>query len=682
MIDYLKAKTNLISMLGKGKSLSEKLGFQTSADRFAEMSEAVQKKQLTVVTVGEMRRGKSSMLNALLGEKNLFPVDISVCTNVVTIVRYGETEHIEALMTRYDDQGTPQHYSETLTRDEIVNYVSEKGNPNNHKNVELLEITVPNPLLKNGVVFVDTPGVGSLNIAHAEVTFGFLPNADLLLFTTDAVNGMTKAEITFLKQSYEHCRNILFPVTKMDLNTDYAAIMEDNREKIARTLSLKPEEICMVAVNSNAKLRYLDTGKEMFYETSNYKVFEKLIFSTIAKKRAEIILLPFVEQMRKELYDMSKSIAMQHQVLSGDSAKLASLTKELEKQTKQFEERRQDNAEWRSNLTLFCQKLQNEAGGMLKQQQVELDSFLTALQEKHGVKLAEEKVYTQVFNEVNARVVQGLFKVRDYIRENVDEQMARLNTELGLTLDVCDEALESVQFTPSAAPEVHFPKRKAGDALMASGRTIGADTMAGSRIGMIAGGVIGAGLFLLAGPAALAAEAGMTVATAAISTIVGGGAIGTGLGSTLGGVRGFVSSIRNRKAPDVPVVLKAIRTHIQSTYVQLGTVINNLFVDLRSEIMKSFEAQIKAKENSIRETIDQLAESIKLGKTEMPKKLEELKKKNAALTQSIDAVDKFHDLLMETAEATGEQLVQQAKEKPAPEAAQPAAEMAYDFLDD
>jgi len=419
----------------------------------------------------------------------------------------------------------------------------------------------------------------------------------------------------------------------------------------------------------------------MFYELSNYKVFENLIFSTIAQKRAEIILLPFVDQMRKELYDMSKSIAMQHQVMSGDSAKLASLAKELEKQTHLLEEKRQDNAEWRANLSVFCPKLQNEAGGMLKQQQVELDSFISALSEKHGVKLAEEKVYTQVFNEVNARMVQGLFKVRDYIRENVSAEVEKINDDLGLTLDVCDEALQGIQFTPDTAPEVQFPKRKTSDALMASGRTIGMDTMAGGRIGMIAGGVLMAGLFLIAGPAAMAAELGMTVGSAAMSAVVAGGALGTGAGSALGGVRGFVSSIKNRKAPDVPVVLKAIRTHIQSGYVQLGTVVNNLFVDLRSELLKTFEDQIKSKENSIRETITQLSDSIKLGKSELPKKLEELKKKNAALTQSIDSVDKFRDLVVETAQTSGEELVKQAAEKPESQPEEPAAPVQYDFLD-
>ena len=298
-----------------------------------------------------------------------------------------------------------------------------------------------------------------------------------------------------------------------------------------------------------------------------------------------------------------------------------------------------------------------------------------------SAKLTEEKVYTQIFNELNVRMVQGLFTVRDFIRESTEAQIARLNTELGLHLDVCDEALEGIAFTPSQAPEVHFPKRRLGDSLMSGGRTIGMDTMAGGRIGMIAGGVLMAGLFLAAGPAAMAVELGTTVGSAALTVIAGGGAIGTGVGSALGGVRGFVSSIKNRKAPDVPVVLKALRTHIQTAYVQLGTVISNLFVDLRSELLKSFEEQIKSKENSIRETISQLNDSIKLNKEELPRKLEELKRKNAALTQSIDAVDKFRDRITETAELSGQELANQAKAQPAlePETAEPAP--SYDFLD-
>ena len=62
-------------------------------------------------------------------------------------------------------------------------------------------------------MFVDTPGVGSLNISHAEATYGFLPNADLLLFVSDTNAGFTETELNFLKRGYQYCKNVIFPLT-------------------------------------------------------------------------------------------------------------------------------------------------------------------------------------------------------------------------------------------------------------------------------------------------------------------------------------------------------------------------------------------------------------------------------------------------------------------------------------
>ena len=85
------------ALLQESAALSDKLGFEAAAQTIRGQLEAQAQNKLTVVAAGEARRGKSSLLNALLNEKTpLFPVDVNVCTNVVTVVQYGEAESIEA----------------------------------------------------------------------------------------------------------------------------------------------------------------------------------------------------------------------------------------------------------------------------------------------------------------------------------------------------------------------------------------------------------------------------------------------------------------------------------------------------------------------------------------------------------------------------------------------------------
>ena len=166
MKSFFELKHQAGKLLKQWGELAQKLGYETSAQTLGEIYQEFEKKELMVVAAGEARRGKSTLLNALLGETQpLFPVDVNVCTNVVTVVRYGKEENIEAWVE--DGSGVKK---ESVSRSDIENYVSEKGNPNNYKNVKLLNISIPNELLKEGVVFVDTPGVGSLHISHREAT--------------------------------------------------------------------------------------------------------------------------------------------------------------------------------------------------------------------------------------------------------------------------------------------------------------------------------------------------------------------------------------------------------------------------------------------------------------------------------------------------------------------------------
>ena len=148
MKNFFEIRHGVAAHIEQSRVLAGKAGYDMSVQALKEIGEAFEKKEMMVVAVGEARRGKSSLLNALLNEKEpLFPVDVNVCTNVVTIVRYGKTEKAEVFL---EDPQTGEVKTEQISRAQIAEYVSEQGNPNNYKNVKLLNLAVPNDLLKEG----------------------------------------------------------------------------------------------------------------------------------------------------------------------------------------------------------------------------------------------------------------------------------------------------------------------------------------------------------------------------------------------------------------------------------------------------------------------------------------------------------------------------------------------------
>jgi Dynamin family len=198
-----------------------------------------------VCVVGEFKQGKSSLVNSLVGSA-VCPVDDDLATSAITLVRWGEQP--AAVVRRKTADGSPDGtlQTERIATDAVREWVSEIGNPGNQKQVERVEIIVPAPLLQQGLVLVDTPGMGGLGAGHAAATLGFLPFADGLIFVSDASAELSAPEIDFLHRAIELCPTVLFAQTKIDLHPEWRRVMELNRGHLERA----GVNIAMVAVSS------------------------------------------------------------------------------------------------------------------------------------------------------------------------------------------------------------------------------------------------------------------------------------------------------------------------------------------------------------------------------------------------------------------------------------------------
>lgn len=642
MSDLFEFKKSVINSFRQSAVLAEKMGFSSSAEVIKEVEKAFSEKELMVVTVGEMRRGKSSMLNALLGEKDyIFPVDTSVCTNVVTIVRYGKEEKVEAVIEEQKN-GTMIPVVKTITRKEIPDYVSEQGNPSNFKNVKVLNVEIPNPVLQEGVVFVDTPGVGSLNISHAETTYGFLPNADLLLFVSDAAAGLTETELNFLKKGYKYCKNIVFPLTKKDLNPEYKEILQDNRRKISEALGISEDEVTIIPISNSAKLRYLETQSRAMLASSNYVEFEDTIWSAIGEKRGEILFLPFVEQVKQELYKMADSIAAQYQLLDSDKDKLQSLADELNREIEKYNGLKHSNASWKKDVSDFFSRMKNNNSATLQQIRLQARNYLDERVTDLGVNICNPDQYNQVYNEINCIISEGLLDMKETMTADTIYEVEQINASLGLNIDSCREALDNLEFKPKDEMEVVFPKRKKTDKLMAGGRKVGMGMMGGSKVGMLAGGLFGAALAVLAGPAVLAAQLGVSAVSAVAATAIGWGAAGTAAGSFLGGAKGCIDAIKTGRDVDIPIVQKAFHSHIESSMILVGKMVGDGFITLNSAVVSNLETELTRKSQELKDNIDQIKDNISSAKPDK-EKLEELKKRSVVLKKALAQFDEIEE---------------------------------------
>lgn len=168
----------------------------------------------TVLVVGEAKRGKSSFVNALIG-RDLLPTDVAVATNQVFRVSNAEQE---AYRLRFEDEST-----QNISAAELMEYGSQTVADQKkitRFNLDLLrwiEVDLPFRFLPPGVSTLDTPGLGTLYAAHAQITQRFVPHADAVIFVLDSNQPIGQFELDFVEAILKVTRHIFFIQTKIDL---------------------------------------------------------------------------------------------------------------------------------------------------------------------------------------------------------------------------------------------------------------------------------------------------------------------------------------------------------------------------------------------------------------------------------------------------------------------------------
>jgi dynamin family protein len=200
-----------------------------------------------VACIGQFKRGKSTLLNALVGDPVL-PTGVVPITTVPTILRYGEKRS-----ARVRFQGGTWT---DLAPEELMQYVSEEHNPENAKSVAGVEVFVPSPLLADGMCLVDTPGLGSIFAGNTAATQAFVPQIDAAIIVVGADPPIAGEELALVQGVGKHVRQLLVVLNKADRATE-------TERRIAGPFTRKVLE------------KRLGRSVGLIYETSAFERLEK-----------------------------------------------------------------------------------------------------------------------------------------------------------------------------------------------------------------------------------------------------------------------------------------------------------------------------------------------------------------------------------------------------------------------
>jgi len=184
-----------------------------------------------IAIFGRVSSGKSSLLNAIL-ETDVLPVGVTPITAVPTRLAYAESPSVNVWFANRP----PERYEISL----LPEFVAEQLNPGNEKHVTRIVVQLGSPRLRDGITFVDTPGLGSLATRGAAETLAYLPRCDLGVVLIDAGSTLTPDDLQTIQILYDATIPATVLLSKADLLTaqEQSRVIEYVKDHIRKKLNV------------------------------------------------------------------------------------------------------------------------------------------------------------------------------------------------------------------------------------------------------------------------------------------------------------------------------------------------------------------------------------------------------------------------------------------------------------
>lgn len=414
---FLKQVTPIFETYGKKSVIPE-----------IENSIASTEDSTSVLFCGEFKRGKSSLVNAIIGTE-LCPTDIGVATSVITTIKYGAVKKAVRYYGNLLENADSLKFEE-IEWDDIEKYTM--GDVLKIDNTILVELSYPSTFLKNGITIIDTPGIGGLDPRHAILTNMALPKADVIVFVTDAGEPLTQSELEFYEDKILSCgKGNIALVNKSDILTKETLFTHVNNTKLQLAKLGSPE---VIPVSAKCWKLYLKSEDDEFLLSSNKDAVLAGITSEVEifrrnqyKKYRDIVVA--------ELGDVLTSISLEIQQLKKDSCDKLNVIEDLQKQQAALSRFRGElnnpTSQIRLQINSIFEDARNEVQNLISHDGTLLTSteFDALLESEHGLDNDGKWLVAQIndrLQKLSRKVDQRIESAFDEISESIKKEITNV----------------------------------------------------------------------------------------------------------------------------------------------------------------------------------------------------------------------------------------------------------------
>ncbi|WNG93262.1 dynamin-like GTPase family protein [Mycobacterium sp. ITM-2016-00318] len=310
------------------------------AERLERARVRISDPQIRVVIAGQLKQGKSQLLNSLLNVP-VARVGDDETTVLATVVSYAEQVSAK-LIVAAPDGGEPSAIPipPANLRNDLRRAPEAAG-----REVLRVEVTASSPLLKRGLAFIDTPGVGGHGQPHLSATLGLLPDADAMLMTSDTSQEFTEPEMTFIRQSHEICPVAAIVATKTDLYPHWRQIVASNQAHLQRAGLSIP----LIPASSLLRSHALQTSDKELNEESNFPAIIRFLSDRVLSREDDRIRDQVLAEIRSAAEHLTLKASSELSALN-DPETRGRLNDELERRKEDAQEALQQTALWQQVL--------------------------------------------------------------------------------------------------------------------------------------------------------------------------------------------------------------------------------------------------------------------------------------------------------------------------------------------
>jgi replication fork clamp-binding protein CrfC len=303
--------------------------------------ERINDPQIRVVIAGQLKQGKSQLLNSLLNMP-VARVGDDETTALVTVVTYGEQASANLLVAPQAG-GTEPEIIEIPIAD-IKNDLRRAPQAGGREVIRV-EVRAPSPLLKGGLAFVDTPGVGGHGQPHLSATLGLLPDADAMLMVSDTSQEFTEPEMRFIRQAHEICPVGAVVATKTDLYPYWRQIVDTNAGHLQRAgVALQ-----MIPASSLLRSHALQSNDKELNEESNFPAIVKFLSEKVLSRENDRVRDQVLGEIASAAEHLTLAVRSELSAINDPDAARA-LTEDLERRKQEAQDALQQTALWQQVL--------------------------------------------------------------------------------------------------------------------------------------------------------------------------------------------------------------------------------------------------------------------------------------------------------------------------------------------